>query len=148
FFIGMNTNRSQATRLTEFVFDELKSKRAILIRDVSEAYSTFLANDIKAVFTSSGGRITRSYDIVRNHALEPAIVEEIVASEEKVIFMPLYAADAARIMLSLSNAGARNISFIGADSWEQYDAPLRSIFTNMPQHSSAFWTVVRDVLKD
>ena len=97
-----------------FAVNELKEKEAILVTDVKLDYSIGISKVFKQEFTKLGGKIIKNVRISSGNKDFKAMLSSIKALKPKLIFIPIYSAEAGLIAKQAKQLGI-NAKFLGTD---------------------------------
>lgn len=100
-----------------YAYSELGLRKAALIADISDSYSTSVGQFMVDTFTSLGGEIVASESAQHGDNDFRALLTKIAAAQPDVVFVPWNYADVALIGQQAREVGITAILF-GADGWD------------------------------
>jgi branched-chain amino acid transport system substrate-binding protein len=107
----------QGVALARFAYNDLSLRKAALLSDAADAYSTGLAQYFRVEFKNLGGRVVASENFESGNANMEEQVERILAAAPDVIFLPNYPADIIVQGSLIRSAGFKGL-LLGADGWD------------------------------
>lgn len=107
----------QGPIMSKFASDDLHAKRAAILTDVKNDYSTGLTASIEQTFTASGGTIVGKQSYSNGDSDFRSQLTAIKSTNPQVIFIPGYYTDVGQIANQAHDLGM-NVPFIGGDGWE------------------------------
>ena len=107
----------QGKLLADFATKTLKAKKAVVLSDVSAAYSVGLSTFFKEAFTSSGGTILAEQKYASKDKDFKAQLTAIKALNPDVICVPGYYTEVGLIVKQARDLGV-NVPIFGGDGWE------------------------------
>lgn len=107
----------QGKLLAEFATKTLKAKKAVILSDVSAAYSVGLASFFKEAFTATGGTILAEQKYASKDKDFKAQLTAIKAMNPDVICVPGYYTEVGLIVKQARDLGI-NVPIFGGDGWE------------------------------
>ncbi|MFH0963942.1 MAG: ABC transporter substrate-binding protein [Planctomycetota bacterium] len=111
-------NTYQAAAMALFAFEDLKAKRAGLLYDETDEYSSEIAKAFTEAFEASGGSFVGIFGSVRSDRTDCAKeLASLAAADAQVVALPLMA-DRAAAVLKQAFALKSKFTFIGSDGWE------------------------------
>ncbi len=103
--------------VAKFASETLKAKKAAILYDQGQAYSSGLAKFFEQAWTEMGNTITVKAAYTGGNLEISSQLQQLVGSESDVIFLPGYYSDAATIIRKAREAGVKAV-FIGGDGWD------------------------------
>jgi len=103
--------------VAKFAFENLKAKKAAVLYDQAQAYSSALGKFFEEAWTEMGGTITVKAAYTGGNLEISSQLQQLAGSESDVIFLPGYYSDAATIIRKAREAGIK-ATFIGGDGWD------------------------------
>lgn len=100
-----------------FAFKDLEARRAALLYNRDDAYSSGLAEFFEAKFRSLGGEIATKQEYPRGTADFSTQITNIAGANADVIFCPVYYNDMSLIARQVRGQGLE-IPMLGGDGWE------------------------------
>jgi branched-chain amino acid transport system substrate-binding protein len=117
----------------------LKAKRAVIIVDVAESFTTALAQIFEGGFKLAGGKVEETYSIRTNDTNFEHIVKSLKERKTPdVIFMATSAMEAGFLLSQLASSGSR-IPVLGCDGWQNSDLG-RALKSLEQTHVNALFT--------
>ncbi len=107
----------QGPVMANFALKNLKAKRAAILTDVKNDYSTGLTSVIRQTFNSGGGNIVAEQSYSNGDADFRPQLTSIKAKNPDVIFVPGYYGDAGQIASQARDLGITT-PLVGGDGWE------------------------------
>jgi branched-chain amino acid transport system substrate-binding protein len=107
----------QGEALAHFVVENLKVKKAAILRDVKSDYSMGLADFFKREFETLGGKIVVDQSYAKGDSDFKAQLTAIKAAGPQVIFVPGYYTDIGQIAIQARDLGITQ-PLVGGDGWE------------------------------
>lgn len=107
----------QGEALAHFVANDLKLKRAAILRDVKNDYSVGLANFFGQTFKKLGGQIVIDQSYSEGDSDFRAQLTAIKAANPEVLFVPGYYTEIGQIARQARDLGI-NQPLVGGDGWE------------------------------
>jgi len=104
----------QGAVAANFAVNQLKEKKAILIRDVKLDYSIGIAKIFKKEYRKLGGKIIKTLDINQGDSDFKALLSSIKSLNPSLIFMPIYSSEAGLIAKQAKQLGIK-AKFLGTD---------------------------------
>lgn len=104
----------QGAVAANFAVNELKEKKAILIRDVKLDYSIGIAKIFKKEYRKLGGKVIKTLDINQGDSDFKALLSSIKSLNPSLIFMPIYSSEAGLIAKQAKQLGI-TAKFLGTD---------------------------------
>jgi branched-chain amino acid transport system substrate-binding protein len=101
----------------KFAFENLKAKKAAILYDQAQAYSSALGKFFEQSWKEMGGEITVKAAYTGGNLEISSQLQQLSGSESDVIFLPGYYSDAATIIRKAREAGIK-ATFIGGDGWD------------------------------
>ncbi|NMC56988.1 MAG: ABC transporter substrate-binding protein, partial [Eubacteriaceae bacterium] len=117
----------QGNVMANFVYNDLKLKKAIILSDNSNDYSMGLASTFKTTYTKNGGAITSEENFTAGDKDFSAILTKIKGKDFDVIFLPAYYEEAG-LIIKQARAMGINVPICGADGYD--DSRLNDIAGN------------------
>lgn len=114
------TTEYEARGLAQFAYNKLNARKAAVLYDISNIYSTELAENFKTAFEAVGGSVT-SYQ-AHPHGTEDfsPYLENIKMDNPDVLFIPNYYQLTALILKQVKESGLDVIP-LGADGWDGWE---------------------------
>lgn len=103
--------------VAKFAAETLKAKKAAVLYDQGQAYSSGLAKFFEQAWTEMGNTITVKAAYTGGNLEISSQLQQLAGSESDVIFLPGYYSDAATIIRKAREAGIK-ATFIGGDGWD------------------------------
>ena len=107
----------QGEALAHFVVENLKMKKAAILRDVKSDYSMGLADFFKRKFVELGGQIVIDQSYAKGDSDFKAQLTAIKAAGPQAIFVPGYYTDIGQIAIQARDLGLQQ-PLVGGDGWE------------------------------
>jgi branched-chain amino acid transport system substrate-binding protein len=111
------TDDYQGENIARFAATQLKIKRAAILTDVKNDYSTGLTATITRVFTSLGGQIVGKASYSNGDSDFRSQLTAVGANKPEAIFVPGYYGDVAQIAIQARDLGMKQ-PLLGGDGWE------------------------------
>ncbi len=111
------TDDFQGTVMAKFAREELKKKRAAILRDVKNDYSVGLADFFKKEFTARGGQVVADSSYSEGAKDFRAQLTSLRAKNPDCIFIPGYYNDVGNIARQARELGI-TAPLLGGDGWE------------------------------
>lgn len=106
----------QGTTLARFARQDLGASSAVIFRNVSEFYSTNLAETFKNSFSAMGGEILWQGNYKTHTSDFSDILHKVETLNPDIIFLPGYERDSGIIMRQAASLGIHT-RFLGGDGW-------------------------------
>ncbi len=103
--------------VAKFAFENLKAKKAAILYDQAQAYSSALGKFFEQSWKEMGGEITVKAAYTGGNLEISSQLQQLAGSESDVIFLPGYYSDAATIIRKAREQGIKAV-FIGGDGWD------------------------------
>lgn len=100
-----------------FAYKDLGKRKAAILANRDDAYSTGLANFFKSKFEALGGKIVTEQTYAANTSDFNTQVSNIKGSGADIIFAPVYYTDMSLIAKQVKSQGI-NVPMLGGDGWE------------------------------
>ena len=115
FRICFNDN-FQGRALAKFAYNEMQATTAVVFRNISETYSTFLSKSFEDSFVLMGGEVLFHADYKTDTSDFTRLLEQVQSLQPDVVLMSGYERDSGII---LRQAGSMEIHthFLGGDGW-------------------------------
>lgn len=110
----------QGITMANFASDNLKAKKAVVIKDTSSDYAKGLAENFITTFKKSGGEIVAEEGYVSKDKDFKAILTKIASKDFDVIFLPGYYQEAGLVIKQARELGI-DAPVLGADG---FDSPV------------------------
>ena len=107
----------QGPVMAQFALKDLKSKRAAILTDVKNDYSTGLTSVIEQTIRNGGSQVVAKQSYSNGDADFRSQLTAIKATNPDVIFIPGYYTDVGQIASQSKDLGM-NVPFVGGDGWE------------------------------
>lgn len=101
----------------KFAREHLEAKRAAILYDQAQAYSSGLADYFEKAFKEMGGTIATRQAYTGGNLEISSQLQSIKAAAPEVIFLPGYYSDAGTILRKAREAGI-TAPFVGGDGWD------------------------------
>ena len=111
------TDDYQGENIARYAAMQLHYKRAAILTDVKNDYSTGLTTTIERVFTSLGGQIVGKQSYSNGDSDFRSQLTAIRASNPEAIFVPGYYTDVGQIAIQARDLGMKQ-PLLGGDGWE------------------------------
>jgi branched-chain amino acid transport system substrate-binding protein len=106
----------QGEVLAKFAYNDLKARKAAILKDIQQDYSVGLTDSIEKTFTSLGGQVLDPVSYSSGDADFRAILTQVRAQKPDVIFATGYYPEAAIIVRQARELGM-NMPILGGDGW-------------------------------
>ena len=106
----------QGEVLAKFAFNDLKARRAAVLKDIQQDYSVGLTDSIVRNFTELGGQVLDPISYSSGDPDFRAVLTQIRSLKPDVIFAPGYYTEAAIIVRQARELGL-NMPILGGDGW-------------------------------
>ena len=107
----------QGPIMAQFGAQDLHAKRAAILTDIKNDYSTGLTVSIEQTFTAAGGQIIAKQSYSNGDSDFRSQLTAIKAANPDIIFLPGYYTDVGQIAQQARDLGIK-VPFIGGDGWE------------------------------
>jgi branched-chain amino acid transport system substrate-binding protein len=107
----------QASKLAEFIVNDLKKKKILLLINKTNAYSLGMQKIFTEQAKTLGADIRSVLGFGSHKDFDQKKLEEIKALGVEVVLLPSYQVEAAAILSELINVLPKNTVFVGPDSW-------------------------------
>ncbi|HXI12860.1 MAG TPA: ABC transporter substrate-binding protein [Thermoanaerobaculia bacterium] len=107
----------QGEALAKYIANDLKLRRAAILRDVSSDYSMGLANVFRQTFVSLGGEIVAEQSYSKGDSDFRAQLTGLKSSRMEVLFVPGYYTDIGQIAIQARDLGIQH-PLMGGDGWD------------------------------
>jgi branched-chain amino acid transport system substrate-binding protein len=107
----------QGPIMAKFALNDLKSKRAAILTDVKNDYSTGLTAVIEQTYKEAGQQIVGKQSYSNGDSDFRSQLTALKATKPDVIFIPGYYTDVGQIASQARDLGF-NVPFVGGDGWE------------------------------
>jgi branched-chain amino acid transport system substrate-binding protein len=111
------TDDSQGENIAKYAATQLHIKRAALLTDVKNDYSTGLTTTITRVFTSLGGQIVATANYSNGDSDFRSQLTQVRSKNPEAIFVPGYYTDVGQIAIQSRDLGMKQ-PLLGGDGWE------------------------------
>jgi branched-chain amino acid transport system substrate-binding protein len=111
------TDDYQGENIARYAAQQLHIKRAAILTDVKNDYSTGLTSTIERVFTSAGGQIVGKSSYSNGDNDFRSQLTSIREKNPEAIFVPGYYTDVGQIAIQMRDLGMKQ-PLIGGDGWE------------------------------
>jgi len=111
------TDDYQGENIARYAATQLHYKRAAILTDVKNDYSTGLTTTIERVFTSLGGQIVGKQSYSNGDSDFRSQLTAVRASNPEAIFVPGYYTDVGQIAIQARDLGMKQ-PLLGGDGWE------------------------------
>lgn len=111
------TDDYQGENIARYAAQQLKIKRAAILTDVKNDYSTGLTTTIEKVFTSFGGQIVGKQSYSNGDSDFRSQLTAIRTNNPEAIFVPGYYTDVGQIAIQARDLGMKQ-PLLGGDGWE------------------------------
>lgn len=106
----------QGKLIAKFMLEDLKAKRAVVLVNAGQIYSTGLASVFEKNFRSKGGHITASLFYSEEATNYRELLKPLKSQQFDAIFLPGYTRDSALLIRAAYDLGIKT-QFIGGDGW-------------------------------
>jgi branched-chain amino acid transport system substrate-binding protein len=106
----------QGEVLAKFAFNDLKARRAAVLKDIQQDYSVGLTDAVTATFTRLGGQVLPPVNYTTGDSDFRAILTQVRSQKPDVIFAPGYYPEAALIVRQARELGM-TMPILGGDGW-------------------------------
>ncbi len=106
----------------KFATDNLHAKKAAILYDQAQAYSSGLADYFEKAFKEMGGTIATKQAYTGGNLEISSQLQAIKSNGPEVVFLPGYYSDAGTIIRKAREAGI-NVPFLGGDGWDSEELP-------------------------
>ncbi|BHH84894.1 branched-chain amino acid ABC transporter substrate-binding protein [Desulforhopalus sp. 52FAK] len=110
----------QGRAMARFAYDELKARKAVVVTNIDEDYSTTLANYFSSSFMSMGGRIQKNMSYRGSATDFSSAIESIESMKPDVIYIPGYTRDSGLFIKQSRKMNLKTI-FLGGDAWDEIE---------------------------
>ena len=107
----------QGPIMAQFAANDLKAKRAAILTDIKNDYSTGLTVSIEQTFNASGGRVVGKQSYSNGDSDFRSQLTALRTTNPEVIFVPGYYTDVGQIASQARDLGIK-APFVGGDGWE------------------------------
>jgi len=107
----------QGKVLAKFALDTLKTKKAVVFRNIDEKYSLTLSEYFVAHYSQGGGEVFWEGDYTGQSVDFQDILTKARSFQPELIFIPGYARDSGLIVRQAKKMGLKSI-FLGGDGWD------------------------------
>ncbi len=114
--LGSFSNQYMAQVLAKFTVEGLKSKKIVVIPAGNCAYCTDLADTFEKELSRFGGTVVKRVLVIQEDKNFELAAQSLKGLDFDAVFIPNQELTAARIILSLLEAGIKK-PFLGADGW-------------------------------
>src|SRR6266849_3944194 len=111
------TDDYQGENIARYAATQLHIKRAAILTDVKNDYSTGLTTTIERVFTSLGGQIVAKQSYSNGDSDFRSQLTAVRTQNPEAIFVPGYYGDVAQIAIQARDLGMKQ-PLLGGDGWE------------------------------
>jgi len=101
----------------KFAFENLKAKKAAILYDQAQAYSSGLADYFQKAFQEMGGKVVTKQAYTGGNLEISSQLQSIKGAGAEVVFLPGYYSDAGTIIRKAREAGIK-VPFVGGDGWD------------------------------
>jgi branched-chain amino acid transport system substrate-binding protein len=108
--------------IAKFSFDKLKARKAAILYDQAQAYSSGLADYAEKAFKEMGGKVVTKQAYTGGNLEISSQLQQIKGANPDVIFLPGYYSDAGTIIRKAREAGIKAV-FVGGDGWDSEELP-------------------------
>lgn len=112
------TDPAQARAAAHFVFRKLGKRRAAILSQSQDLYSSGLAQEFRDAFTKMSGTIVVEQRFAQGETNFTTYLAQLKAAKPEVIFAPLYYSDMVPIVRQARALGLAGSMFFGADGWD------------------------------
>lgn len=106
----------------KFATDNLHAKKAAILYDQAQAYSSGLADYFEKAFKEMGGTIVTKQAYTGGNLEISSQLQAIKSNSPEVVFLPGYYSDAGTIIRKAREAGI-TVPFLGGDGWDSEELP-------------------------
>lgn len=108
----------QGTLMARFARENLHVKKAVILRNIDEAYCVALADTFRDAFVQSGGEVILDKGY-RGKAVDfSEIIEEMRALHPDAAYLPGYTRDSGLLIKQAVSKGLKTV-FLGGDAWDE-----------------------------
>ncbi|MBZ0136525.1 MAG: ABC transporter substrate-binding protein [Planctomycetes bacterium] len=111
------TDEFAGAALAQFAFEDLGKRKAAIIMNQDDPYSTGLANYFKARFEQLGGKVETTEKFANNTSDFNTQVDNVKSATPDIVFAPVYYNDITLIGQQLRGKGV-TVPILGSDGWE------------------------------
>ena len=112
----------QGKVMADYAYNQLNARKAAVITDVGDSYSTGITENLSEAFTDLGGEIISKESGHSGDNDFRAQLSKIQATDPDVLFIPWIYKDVALIVKQARDLGI-TCQFIGGDGWDSQDLP-------------------------
>lgn len=127
------TNAAQSQAMAAFALSELRQRRAAVLFDAADPYSSNLASEFLHEFAQDGGEAV-AFQYTMGQADFGVQMHNVLKSRAGVLYLPNFPSDVIRQMRQARAAGFRGV-FLGADGWDS-----DRLFLTQPEAQGSFFT--------
>ncbi|HAA02376.1 MAG TPA: ethanolamine utilization protein EutJ [Syntrophobacteraceae bacterium] len=110
------TDDFQGSQIARFAITDLRARKAVVLVNSSETYSSMLAESFANTFQGQGGKILW-HGLYKGNAVDfSELLNQIGRLNPDVVFVPGYARDSGLILKQALKVGIRT-QFLGGDGW-------------------------------
>lgn len=124
------TDPLQGQEMAKYVYNTLQYKKAAIIYNQDDSYSTGMKEAFVAKWQELGGTISEEVSFTKTTTDFSAQMTKIASSDAEFLYMPIYAEKAAQIALEAANKNV-NLPMVGGDG---LDGILNYLQGNLAQH--------------
>jgi branched-chain amino acid transport system substrate-binding protein len=106
----------------KFASENLKAKKAAILYDQAQAYSSGLADYFEKAFKQMGGKIVTKQAYTGGNLEISSQLQSIKGAGADVVFVPGYYSDVGTILRKAREAGIK-VPFLGGDGWDSEELP-------------------------
>jgi branched-chain amino acid transport system substrate-binding protein len=108
----------QGMAMARFAYTDLRARKAVLLKNIDEAYSLMLAEFFANSFRQSGGDVLMDGDY-RGKAVDFAgLLEKVKRLKPDVLYIPGYTRDSGLLIRQAVSMGIHT-TFLGGDAWDE-----------------------------
>lgn len=108
----------QGAAMAKFAYGDLKARKAVVLKNIDEDYSSMLAEFFMIAFKENGGHILWEGNY-RGKAVDFAILlKKVKALEPDVVYVPGYERDSGLLIKQAVSMGIKT-TFLGGDGWSR-----------------------------
>lgn len=127
----------QGLAMALFAHDELGAKRAVVVTNIDEEYSTMLGRFFSEAFERAGGRVQAEIGYRGTATDYAAIIAKIAADPPEVVYLPGYTRDSGLFIKQAVKMGLK-ATFLGGDAWDEIEkyaeTSVEGSFQSAPWH--------------
>ena len=130
----------ESTTLASFSVNELKAKRAAILFDPSQVYSSDLAQKFSDEFTKLGGTIALKEGVLLSDMTFLPAIQKVRAAQADLLVLPVYEELVAKIVSeTIRNGGFGNTSLLGGNGWATAEIFDELVLSKSIGSLTAYW---------